>query len=159
MKPLLPKGEKPYRITARDYGNPIRRACCVVAHSLAKGFAIGVVVSFIFVNSKLSFSGWLLLLVPLTVFFGVWAAISDRSLYVGEIEIQPDRLIRFSGGASVAIEKSEVRSVREGRRWTMFGPVSVLTVKGKNATVFIPIACPDYEVMKSGLTAWCEGPA
>ena len=154
VKAIVSKDEKLYRIKARDYGGPVRRVCGIAVHSLAKGIAVATVVSFLFVNSKLSFSGWLLMLMPLVVVFSIWAAVSDRPLYVCELQVQPDRLIRFSGGTSVAIKRAQVRNIREGSRWTLFGPAKVLSIQGKDATIFVPVASPEYQEIKSRLVTW-----
>jgi hypothetical protein len=58
---------------------------------------------------------WYLLFLPLVLVCAIGAGIWDRSLYVGEIEIRPDFLVRPSRGRSSGIGIAEVREISEGR--------------------------------------------
>jgi hypothetical protein len=156
MKAIQWRDEKLYRIRARDYGDLIHRSFGVVIHSLAKGTAVAVLVVFVLFTPRLFTSrrDWYILFPPLALVCSIWAGVSSRSLYICEIEIRPDRLVRHSGGNASAIERTQVHSIAEEGCWTLFGWVHGLVVRGKGASIFVPLDHPEYDEIKSRLNGW-----
>lgn len=157
MREIHWRDEKLYRITARDYGDLIHRSFGMIVNSIAKGtaFAVGAVV--IFASPRLlndPGKDWYILFLPLVLVCAICSGFWDRSLYVCEIEIQPDRLVRHSRGRSSGIGIQEVREISDDRHWTLFGWVLGLRVRGKETSIFIPSSCSEYPEIKSRLNAW-----
>ena len=156
MKAITWGDEKLYQITARDYGDPFGRAVGVILYSAAKGLVIAVGFVLIFIEPPLLASGriWYLFVLPLAVACGVGAAFSDRRLFVCEIEIYSDRIIRHSGEKTIGIGRSQVLSLTEGSRWTLFGRANGLIVRGKDSSIFIPTNCDQYAEIKAKIGGW-----
>lgn len=110
MKAINWRDEKLYQITARDYGDLFGRAVGVILYSAAKGPVIAAGFVLVFIEPRLLGSGRILYLfvLPLAVACGVWAAFSDRRLFVFEIEIYSDRIIRHSGEKTIGIGRSQM---------------------------------------------------
>jgi hypothetical protein len=94
------------------------------------------------------------LVLPLAVACGTWTAFSDKRLVVCEIEIYSDRIIRHSGEKTIGISRSQVLSLTQGGHWTLFGRANGLTVRGKDASIFIPADCDQYAEIKAKLQLW-----
>jgi len=156
VKPISWRDEKLYKITAQDYGDPFRRALGVILYSAAKGLviALGIVVVLLDPRMLVSFQIWYLFVLPLAVACGIWGAFSDRRLFVCEIEIYSDRIIRHSGDKTIGIGRSQVLSLTEGGHWTLFGRANGLTVRGKDSSIFIPADCDQYAEIKAKLGGW-----
>jgi hypothetical protein len=156
VKAINWRDEKLYEITARDYGDPFGRALGVILYAAVKGLVITVGFVLIFVEPRLlaSVRVWYLSVLPLTVASGVWAAFSDRCLFVCEIEIYSDRIIRHSGDKTIGIGRSQVLSLTEGSRWTLFGRTNGLIVRGKDSSIFIPAECGQYAEIKAKIGGW-----
>jgi len=156
VKAINWRDEKLYQITARDYGDPFGRAVGVILYSAAKGLVIAVGFLLIFIEPRLLSSGriWYLFVLPLALACGVWAAFSDRRLFVCEIEIYSDRIIRHSGEKTIGIGRSQVLSLTEGSRWTLFGRTNGLVVRGKDSSIFIPANCDQYAEIKAKIGGW-----
>jgi hypothetical protein len=156
LKAINWRDEKLYKITARDYGDPFRRALGVILYSATKGIAIALGIVLVFFGTPLlaSIRIWYLFVLPLAVACGIWAAFSDRGLFVCEIEIYSDRIIRHSGEKTIGIGRSQILSLSEGGRWTLFGRANGLIVRGKNASIFIPAECGQYAEIKAKLGGW-----
>jgi len=146
--------EKLYAITAQDYGGLARRVPGALIYSIAKGIAIAVLVELVFLDLMLSWKSWLAMLVPLAFVCSIGVGFVERRVYICEIEIFPDRIIRHSGEKTLGIGRSDVRSITEGNRWTLFGLTYGLLIKGKKASIFIPAACSQYAEIKSRLGGW-----
>ena len=156
MKAINFRDEKLYQITSRDYGDPFSRALGVILYSATKGLVIAVGFVLIFVEPRLLASGriWYLFVLPLALACGAWAAFVDRRLFVCEIEIYPDRVIRHSGDKTIGIGRSQVVSLTEGGHWTLFGRTNGLIVKAKDSSIFIPADCDQYADIKAKLGGW-----
>jgi len=148
--------EKLYKITARDYGDPFSRAFGLTLYSAAKGLVIAAGFVLFFIEPRLLSSGriWYLVFLPIAVTCGVWAAFSDRRLFVCEIEIYSDRIIRHSGEKTIGIGRSQVLSLTEGSRWTLFGRTNGLIVRGKESSIFIPADCDQYAEIRAKIGGW-----
>ena len=156
MKAINWRDEKLYKITARDYGDAFRRALGVVLYSASKGIviALGIVLVFFEPHLLASVRIWYLFVLPLAVACGIWAAFSDQCLFVCEIEIYSDRIIRHSGEKTIGIGRSQVLSLTEGGRWTLFGRANGLIVRRNDASIFIPADCDQYAEIKAKLGGW-----
>lgn len=156
MKAINWRDEKLYKITSSDYGDPFRRAVGVILYSATKGLVIALGIVLVFVEPHLlaSVRTWYLFILPLAVVCGVGAAFSDRRLFVCEIEIYSDRIIRHSDDKTIGIGRSQVLSLTEGTRWTLFGRANGLIVRGKDASIFIPADCDHYAEIKAKLGGW-----
>jgi len=156
VKSINWRDEKLYKITSRDYGDPFRRALGVILYSAAKGLviALGIVVVILDPRMLVSFQIWYSFVLPLVVACGIWSAFSDRRLFVCEIEIYSDRIIRHSGDKTIGIGRSQVLSLTEGGRWTLFGRANGLIVRGKDSSIFIPADCDQYAEIKARLGGW-----
>jgi len=156
MKAINWRDEKLYKVAARDYGDGLRRAVGVILYSAAKGVVIALGIIMVFLGPALlkSIAVWYLFVLPLAAVCGIWAAFSDRRLYVCEIEIFPDRIVRHSGEKTVGIGRSQVLSIKEGGHWTLFGRSDGLTIRSKDASIFIPADCGQYSEMKAKLGGW-----
>jgi len=86
-------------------------------------------------------------LLPLVLVCAIYAGFQDRSLYVFEIEIRTDRLVRHSRGKTSVVEIATLREISDGRHWTLFGWVHGLRVRGKETSIV-------YSEIKSRLSAW-----
>jgi hypothetical protein len=91
------RDEKLYEITARDYGDSFSRALGGILYSVTKAIVIALGIVGVFSHLLASVRIWYLFVLPLAMACGIWAAYSDRSLFVCEIEIYSDRIIRHSG--------------------------------------------------------------
>jgi hypothetical protein len=156
VQPINFRDEKLYRITSQDYGDPFRRALGVILYSATKGIVVAVGFVLIFIPLRLLASGriWYLFVLPLAVAFGVWAALSDRRLFVCEIEIYSDRIVRHSGDKTIGIGRSQVLSLTESGHWTLFGRTNGLIVRDKDSSIFIPADCDQYAEIKAKLGGW-----
>lgn len=156
MKAINFRDEKLYKITARDYGNPFSRTLGVILYAATKGvvIAIGVVLLVFNPNLLASVRIWYLFVLPIAVACGIWVAFSDRILFVCEIEIYSDRIIRHSGQKTIGIGRSQVLSLTEGGRCTLFGRANGLIVRSKDASIFIPADCDQYIEIKAKLGGW-----
>ena len=109
MKSLTFSDEKLYRISADDYGDPVRRACGTVLYSLAKGVVIAVGVAFFFAGPRLvgvgRQGGEFFLAVSLSCAVGV--GIVDRRVFICEVK-------SFLIGWCV---------IRETKRWALGFPM------------------------------------
>ena len=116
--------------------------------------ALGIVLVFseprLFASARI----WYLFVLPLALACGIWAAFSDRGLFVCEIEIYSDRIIRHSGEKTIAIGRSQIVSLTEGGRWTLFGRAYGLIVRSNHASIFIPAACDQYAEIKARFGGW-----
>lgn len=150
------RDEKLYKIAPRDYGEAFTRAIGVVLYSAVKGTVIAVGILIALFDGRLIASprAWLFFVLPLAAVCGVWAAFSDRCLFVCEIEIFPDRIIRHSGDKTIGIGRSQVISIKDGGHWTLFGRSTGLTIRTKENSIFIPADCPDYAEIRAKLGAW-----
>src|SRR6266853_445802 len=156
MKEVYWRDEKLYRIAARDYGDLIHRSFAVIVNSIAKGMAFAVVVVVIFLSTRLLNDlgrDWYVLFLPLVLVCAIYAGFQDRSLYVCEIEIRTDRLVRHSRGKTSVVEIATLREISEGRHWTLFGWVHGLRVRGKETSIVIPTNYREYSEIKSRLSA------
>ena len=154
MRTIVFTDEKLYAITAQDYGDLIRRVPGVLIYSIAKGIAIAVVVELVFLDLRLPWKSWLAVLVLLAFACSIGVGFVERRVYICEIEIFPDRIIRHSGEKTLGIGRSEVRSISERSHWTLFGLTDGLLIKGKKASIFIPATCAQYAEIKSRLGGW-----
>jgi hypothetical protein len=156
VKAINWRDEKLYKITARDYGDPFSRAFGVILYSATKGVVVALAIVLVFLEPRLFASPriWYLFVLPLALACGIWAAFSDRGLFLCEIEIYPDRIIRHSGEKTIGIGRSQVVSLTEGGRWTLFGRANGLIVRGKDASIFIPADCDQYAEIKAKLGGW-----
>lgn len=156
MRAINWRDEKLYKITARDYGDPLHRALGVILYSVAKGIviAVGIVLLFFKPGLLASVRVWCFFVLPLAVAGGIWSAFSDRVLFVCEIEIYSDRIIRHSGEKTIGIGRSQVLSLTEGGRWTLFGRANGLMIRSKEASIFIPADCDQYAEIKAKLGGW-----
>jgi len=154
VRTIVFRDEKLYAITAQDYGSLVRRVPGAVIYSIAKGIAIAVLVELVFFDLRLPWKSWLAVLVPLAFVCSIGVGFVERRVYICEIEIFPDRIIRHSGEKTLGIGRSDVRSITEGSRWTLFGLTDGLLIKGKKASIFIPAACSQYAEIKSRLGGW-----
>ena len=156
VKAINWRDEKLYKITARDYGDPFRRVLGVILYSVVKGVVIALGIVLILFEPHLlpSVRIWYLFVLPLAVACGIWAAFSDRRSFVCEIEIYSDRIIRHSGEKTIGIGRSQVLSLTEGGRWTLFGRANGLIVRSKDASIFIPADCDQYAEIKVKLGGW-----
>ena len=156
MKSINWRDEKLYKITPRDYGAPFRRALGVILYSATKGLVIAVGIILLLLDPRLlvSVKIWYWFVLPLAVACGIWGAFSDRRLFVCEIEIYSDRIIRHSGDKTIGIGRSQVLSLTEGGRWTLFGRANGLIVRGNDSSMFIPADCDQYAEIKAKLGGW-----
>ena len=154
MQTIVIRDEKLYTITAGDYGDGFHRTVGILVHSVVKGVGIAGLIGVFILFPRVSFKEWIALLSPVALICSVWVAFTDRRSYICQIEIFPDRIIRHSGEKTLGIGRGEVRSMKEGSCWTMFGWVDGLAVRGKTASIFIPSACPDFAEIKSRLGGW-----
>ena len=156
MKAINFRDEKLYKITARDYGDPFHRALGVILYSATKSLviAVGIVLVLLDPRSLASVQIWYWFALPLALACGIWAAFSDRRLFVCEIEIYSDRIIRHSAEKTIGIGRSQVFSLAEGGRWTLFGRANGLIVRGKDSLIFIPADCDQYAEIKAKLGGW-----
>lgn len=156
MRAINWRDEKLYKITARDYGDLFRRALGVILYSATKGIVIAVGIVLVVFKPDLLASArvWYFFVIPLAVVCGIWTAFSDRVLFVCEIEIYSDRIIRHSGEKTIGIGCSQVLSLTEGGRWTLFGRANGLIIRSKEASIFIPADCDQYAEIKAKLGGW-----
>jgi hypothetical protein len=156
VKSINWRDEKLYTITAHNYGDPFRRALGVILYSATKGLviALGIVLVLLDPRMLVSFRIWYLFVLPLAMACGVWGAFSDRRLFVCEIEIYSDRIIRHSGDKTIGIGRSQVHSLTEGGHWTLFGRANGLIVRAKGSSIFIPAGCDQYAEIKAKLSGW-----
>jgi hypothetical protein len=156
MNAIRFRDEKLYKVTIENYGDWFHRAIGFVLYSIVKGVGIAFGILFIFLSPKLLGSpwGWYALFPSLAIVCAIWAGFADRSVYVCEIEIFPDRIIRHSGEKTLGIGRDEVRSINERGCWTLFGWVRGLSIRSKEAWIFIPAASPEYSEIKSKLGGW-----
>ena len=156
VKPINWRDEKLYSVVARDYGDPFQRAVGVILYSVTKGIVIALGIVLVLVGPRLLASGrfWYLFVLPLAVACGVWTAFADKRLFVCEIEIFSDRIIRHSGDKTIGIGRSQVLSLTEGGHWTLFGRANGLVVRGKDSSIFIPADCDHYAEIKAKLGGW-----
>ena len=156
MQAINWRDEKLYKITPRDYGDGFTRAIGVVLYSAVKGMviALGIIVALFDGRLLESVRVWYFFVLPFAAASGIWASVSDRRLYVCEIEIFPDRIIRHSGEKTVGIGRSQVLSISEGGHWTLFGRSDGLTIRSKDASIFIPADCDQYAEIKAKLGGW-----
>lgn len=156
MRDIRWRDEKLYRISAQDYGDSLRRTCGIILYSLAKGMAVALGLTLVFAPAPFENLGKqtyeLFLLVVLVC--GTSVGILDRRLFVCEVEIFPDRVVRHSGEKTLGIGIADVRTIKEGSAWTLFGLISGLSISSKKSKIFIPAGCPDYVEIKGKLGAW-----
>ena len=156
MTSLTFSDEKLYRISAADYGGPLRRVCGTVLYSLAKGMVLAIAMALVFAGATVEQMGRngieLFLAISLVCALGV--GIVDRRVFVCEVEIFPDRVVRHSGDKTLGIGLTDLRTIKEGGAWTLFGFVNGLSISNKKNKIFIPAGCPDYVEIKSKLGAW-----
>jgi len=155
VKAINWRDEKLYQITARDYGDPFSRVFGTVLYSSIKGTGIALCIV-VFLEPRLleSVRFWYLLVLPLALACAIWTAFSDKRLFICEIEIFSDRIIRHSGDKTIGIGRSQVLSLREGGRWTLFGRANGLIVRGRESSIFIPADCDQYAEIKAKLGGW-----
>jgi hypothetical protein len=155
VRTIVFRDEKLYAITAQDYGGLVHRVPGALIYSIAKGVAIAVVGELVFLDLRLPWKFWLAVLVPLALVCSIGVGFLERRVYICEIEIFPDRIVRHSGEKPLGIGRSEVRSISERSHWTLFGLTDGILIRGKNASIFIPAACAHYAEIKSRLGGWC----
>jgi hypothetical protein len=99
-KPIAWRDEKLYKIRARDYGDLPQRILGLVVYMVVKGAGFALMVVLLLLSPRLFSSpqDWYTFFPPLVAVCAVGVGIVDRSSYVCEIEIFPDRIIRHSGG-------------------------------------------------------------
>jgi hypothetical protein len=150
------RDEKLYRISASDYGSPPKRALGIIVHSLAKGTGIAAIIAF-FVLAEVSIDlgrHWFFLFLPLALMAAIWVGVSDRRLYLCEVEIFSDRIVRHSGDKTIGIGEQDFLSIEEGSRWTLYGFVDGLTIRSKNSSIFVPAASEHFAEIRSRLGGW-----
>ena len=156
MQAINWRDEKLYKITPRDYGDGFTRAIGVVLYSAVKGtvIALGILIALFDWRLLESVRVWYFFVLPLAAASGIWAAFSDRRLYVCEIEIFSDRIIRHSGDKTLGIARSQILSIKEKGHWTLFGRSDGLVIHAKDTSIFIPADCSDYAEIKARLGGW-----
>ena len=65
MRTIAFSDEKLYPITAQDYGDLIRRVPGAVIYSMARGIGIAVAAELVFLDLRLPWKFWFVVLVPL----------------------------------------------------------------------------------------------
>ena len=157
MKEIRWSDEKLYRITVRDYGSLIHRSFGLIANSVAKGTGFAVLVVLVLLDPRmlpdLGRNRYEFLL-PLVLLCSIGWGIRDWWSYIRELEVRPDQVVGFSRGKSSVVGIQEVREIREGRHWTIFGWGHGLMVRGKKTSIFIPSGCSEYPEIKSRLHSW-----